>query len=167
VDPDGKKTRVANTFVSQCDNKKIVRSCKTYVCRRNNKNTYPCKVKRTIFTDKKDVKGYCKTITKGPYSPRNRAEVARRANEELNKEMAQNALLEKKHIHFDTTLPADKPKTKIQSIRRKARAEQSKSQSASPRKSPTQSPRKSPTKVTKSPRKSPTKVTRYPVNIIV
>ncbi|HSW76359.1 MAG TPA: hypothetical protein VLG50_04915 [Candidatus Saccharimonadales bacterium] len=104
IKENGSKVRTKNIYASQCPRKEI-KNCKQ-LC--SNKSVHkklktPCRKQRTVFTNQKEVKTFCKSKVKGDYPTYKRQEMADKANKLLQEELKEYQDELKQMVTFKTT----------------------------------------------------------------
>lgn len=120
---NGSKVRTKNIYANKCPRKQL-QKCKT-LCYSDNtpyrKVKTPCRFQKTVFTNKDEVKKYCKSRVKGDYSVSKRKKIAAEANKRLQEEKTDTKLLQTIKFkeeptittyHFVPTKSLRKPKSR-------------------------------------------------------
>lgn len=81
---NGKKVRVSNSFATQCRNIDKIQSCEK-ICKKGKArpDKAPCVLKKTIFTNQKEINEYCSLKVRGEYKLQERKNIAFLENLEM------------------------------------------------------------------------------------
>jgi len=127
VKENGSKERVQNIYAKHCP-KKQIKECKQLCSgkKAHHKVKPPCRRHAAIFNNKKEIKKYCQSKTKGTYNVSQRQRIANEANALLKQEMAEN---QKELIEpvLYTEMPPTTVKAPTKSILRKTPVKSTKS----------------------------------------